>query len=70
MKNLYSRVVLFFIRPALHIALRHESRQGGVLWKMQTIQASVTRNANSYVAGVATASSAGSRDLVRHPEGS
>lgn len=31
MKNLYARVVLFLIRPAVQRALREELKQGGIL---------------------------------------
>ncbi|RQM44726.1 hypothetical protein EHZ19_26845 [Paraburkholderia bannensis] len=35
MKNLYARVVLFLIRPAVQRAMREESKQGGSLWRMK-----------------------------------
>ncbi|WP_234775041.1 hypothetical protein [Paraburkholderia tropica] len=41
MKNLYARVVLFLIRPAVQRALREESKQGGTLLNNRTIVSSI-----------------------------
>lgn len=35
MKKLYARVLLWLIRLAIDAALRDETRQGGVMWRMQ-----------------------------------
>lgn len=35
MKNLYARVVLFLIRPAVQRALRENVRQGGSAWQFR-----------------------------------
>ncbi|POR54545.1 hypothetical protein B0G62_102153 [Paraburkholderia eburnea] len=41
MKNLYARLVLFLIRPAVQCALREESKQGGVALPNRAVVANV-----------------------------
>jgi hypothetical protein len=44
MKRLFARLVLWLIRPALDLALRDETRQGGVAFSNRTVISVVQRH--------------------------